>query len=258
MEDQTVGIQVAFQEIHLWAADEACHRDIGWLVIDLRWGADLLNDSLMQHNDFLAEGQGLRLVMGHVDNRGVQPAVQSRQLHPHRRTKRSVEIRQRLVKEKNFGLSYNSAPQRHSLSLSSAQLLRTTFQQGVDFQQLRSISYLGFDFRRGGAAQPQRKGEIFKHRHVRIESIALKHERDITIPRREMIHRLAVDHNAARGWLLEPGDQPENRRFPATRRPQEYAKLAFGDFEGNVIQDLIRAKLLREPAYGKRSDRTSS
>jgi hypothetical protein len=41
---------------------------------------------------------------------------------------------------------------------------------------------------------------------VRIESIALKHERDITIPRREMIYRLAIDNNAARGWLLEPGD----------------------------------------------------
>src|SRR5215813_4962419 len=150
MEDHAVVIQPAFQEIHLRAADEARHRDIGWFVIDLRWGADLLNDSLMQYNDFLAEGQGLRLVMGHVDNRGVQPAVQSSQLHPHRGTKRSVEIRQRLVKEKNFRLSYNSAPLRHSLPLSSAQLLRTAFQQGVDFQQLRSISYPLFNFRCGG------------------------------------------------------------------------------------------------------------
>jgi hypothetical protein len=93
---------------------------------------------------------------------------------------------------------------------------------------------------------------------VGIESITLKHERDITIPRRKMIHRLAVDNNATRGWLLEPGDQPENRRLPATRGPQEYAKLAFGDLEGNVIQDVIRAKLLRERAYGKRSDRFPS
>src|SRR5262249_8611154 len=116
------------------------------------------------------------------------------------------EIRQRLVEEKNFRLSYNSAPQRYSLSLSSAQLLRTASQQGIDFQQLRSISYLGFDFRCCGVAQPQRKGEIFKHRHVWIESIALKHKCDITIPRREMIHRLAIDNNVTRGWLLQPGD----------------------------------------------------
>src|SRR5215475_4670282 len=127
MEEHAIVIQLAFQEIHLRAADEARHRDIGWLVIDLGWGAHLLNDSLMQHNDLIAEGQSLRLVMGHVDDRGVQPAVQSSQLHPHRGTKRSVEIRQRLVKEKNFGLPYNSAPQRHSLPLSSAQLLRTAF-----------------------------------------------------------------------------------------------------------------------------------
>src|SRR5262245_45595552 len=206
MKDHTVVIQTAFQEIHLRAADEARHRDIGRLVIDLRWGADLLNDSLMQYNDFLAEGQGFCLVMGHVYNRCVQPAVQPSQLHPHRRTKLSVEIRQRLVKKKNLRLSYNSAPQRHSLSLSSAQLLRAASQQGIDFQQMRSISYLGFDFRCSGPAQPQRKGEIFKHRHVRIESIALKHKGDITISRREMIHRFAIDHNVTRGWLLEPGN----------------------------------------------------
>src|SRR5262249_12012921 len=119
MKEHAVVIQLAFQEIHLRAADEARHRDIGWLMIDLRWGSDLLNDSLMQHNHFLPEGQGLRLVMGHVDNRGVQPAVQSSQLHPHRGTKRSVEIRQRLVKEKNFGLPSNNPPQPPPFPLSS-------------------------------------------------------------------------------------------------------------------------------------------
>jgi hypothetical protein len=70
---------------------------------------------------------------------------------------------------------------------------------------------------------------------VRIQSIALKYERDIAIPGCEIIHRLAIDNNAARGRLFEPGNQPENRRLPATRGPQEYAKLAFGDLEGNVI-----------------------
>ena len=120
MEDHTVVIQPAFQEIHLRATDETRHRNVGRLVIDLRCGADLLNRSLMQYDDFVAEGQSLSLVMGHVNNRGVQPAVQSSQLNPHRGPERSIEIRQRLVKKKNFRLPYDSAPQRHSLSLPAA------------------------------------------------------------------------------------------------------------------------------------------
>src|SRR4029450_2343130 len=111
MKDHTVGIQPAFQQVHLRATDETRYRNVGRLMIDLRCGAGLLNRSLMQYDDFVAEGQSLSLVMGHVNNRGVQPAVQSSQLHPHRGPERSVEIRQRLVGKKKFRLAWSGGPE---------------------------------------------------------------------------------------------------------------------------------------------------
>src|SRR4030095_10506947 len=130
MKDHTVVIQPAFQQVHLRATDETRYRNVGRFVIDLRCGAGLLNRSLMQYDDFVAEGQSLSLVMGHVNNRGVQPAVQPSQLHPHGGPERSIEIRQRLVEKKNFRLSYDGAPQRHSLSLPAALPLRGAAQPG--------------------------------------------------------------------------------------------------------------------------------
>src|SRR4029077_9544288 len=77
VEDHTVVIHPAFQQIHLRAADETRHRNVGRLVIDLLLGAYLLKVALMQDTDLLAEGQTPRLVMGYVKNRGVHPAVQA-------------------------------------------------------------------------------------------------------------------------------------------------------------------------------------
>ena len=59
--------------------------------------ADLLDLAAVQHNDPVGERHRLDLVVGDVDRRGVEPALQVLDLEPHLVSELRVEVRQGLV-----------------------------------------------------------------------------------------------------------------------------------------------------------------
>ena len=66
---------------------------------------------------------------------------------------------------------------------------------------------------------------------VRVERIGLEHHRDIAVARREAVGHLAVDQQAPRTRVIEPGDDPQCCRFSAARRPDQDQEFAIGDIE---------------------------
>src|SRR5918994_1485207 len=169
----------------------------------------------MQNDNLFAQRQRLRLVVCDVDNRGAKALVQPRQLHAHGGAQRSIEIRQRLVKEKNLRLAHDGAPQRYSLPLPAAQAMGPALDQIFDLEQARGISNLGGDLRGRLAAELQRKSQIVEDGHVRIKRIALEDEGDVALARRQMLDMLAVEKNLSGAGLFQAGDQPQNGRFAA-------------------------------------------
>jgi hypothetical protein len=85
---------------------------------------------------------------------------------------------------------------------------------------------------------------------VRIKRVALKDKGNIAIARRQVLDMFAAQQNLARAGLLKPGNQPQDRRFAAARRTEQNTKLAIADLEGNVLENLLGAELLRQPMRG--------
>ena len=70
---------------------------------------------------------------------------------------------------------------------------------------------------------------------MRVKRIILKYESDVALARRQRIDALGVDGNLTAARLLEPGDQPQDCRFAAARRAEQYAEFAVGDIERDVF-----------------------
>ena len=60
-------------------------------------------------------------------------------------------------------------------------------------------------------AQPQAKGKVFTHAHVRVERIALEHHGDVAIAGRHFVDQPLANVQRATGDGLEAGDHAQQR-----------------------------------------------
>src|SRR2546428_10020446 len=82
-----------------------------------------------------------------------------------------------------------------------------------------------------------RDGDVFKRGQRGDEMEELEDEsdlfaselRELILAKPRDVH--AVDHDIARAWRVEPGDQAEQRGLAAARRPDDGDKLSVGDIE---------------------------
>jgi hypothetical protein len=72
---------------------------------------------------------------------------------------------------------------------------------------------------------------------MREQHVALEHQVDRPPIRRHRRQIDTVEQDVAGVRPLEAGDQPQQRRLAATRRPEQRKKLAFINVEGQMIDD---------------------
>src|ERR1700722_1193047 len=113
------------------------------------------------------------------------------------------------------------APHCDALSLAARQLRRRAVEERVEPEQIGGPGDLGRDRLFLGLLLAQGKGQILAHRHVRIERIVLKHERDVPVARRNWRHVAAVEQDSAVGNLLKARDAEEKGALSAARWPEE-------------------------------------
>ena len=97
-------------EIHRRRADEGGHERVGWRGVQALRRIDLSDSAALQHNDAIAQSHGFDLIVGDIDDRGVQPLLQFLQLDAHRRAKLGVQIGQRSSNKKSLGLRTIARP----------------------------------------------------------------------------------------------------------------------------------------------------
>ena len=207
-------------------------------VIEIERRADLLHDTLAQHDDLVGHGHGLDLVVGHVDHGVAQALVQLGDLHTHEHAQFRVQVRQGFVKQKYLGIARDGASDRNTLALTAGELPGPAFQQGLDLQQARRIIDTPVDFGLGHADVFQAKAEILAHRHVGIERIRLKHHGNATIGSGRLDNARVVNPYVAVGDILQAGDQAQERRLPATGWADEDDKFAIFNVEIDAGNDL--------------------
>src|SRR5690606_24001609 len=146
------------------------------------------------------------------------------------------EIRQRLVEQEHARPAHERAAERDALPLSARELARAPREQRLDAKPPRDLRDRVVDLARRRAAQLQRKADVLRDAHVRIERVALKNHRDVAVARREMVDRLAVEADSPRGRALEARDQRKGRRLAASAGPHEREELALLDREAEILE----------------------
>ena len=228
---------------HVHVAEEAHHERASRLLEDLARGTHLLDVPAVHDRDPVGHLEGLLLVVGH-EHAGhvdlvVQPAEPLAQLLAHLR----VERAEGLVEEKDARLRGQRARQRHALALPARELRGEGPLQPFQLDQGEELLHALPSARLRPAAHAEPEGDVVEHAHVPEERVVLEDEADVALAHADLGDVLVVVAHRAVVGDLEPGDDPEQRRLPRARGPEQGEERPARHLEAHVVerQELVEA-----------------
>ena len=174
----TGGDDLGRHEIHLGRADKAGDELVGRVVVEIQRAPDLFDDAVAQHDDGIGERHGLDLVVGDVDDGGLQFLVEARDLDAHVHPQLGIEVGQGLVEQEDLRIAHDGAADGDALTLAARELLGIAIKQRVERQDFGGLVHLPGDLVLGHFGKAQRKAHVVAHRHMRVKGIGLEHHGD--------------------------------------------------------------------------------
>ena len=223
------------EEVHLRRADEACDEQVQRMVKDLLRRADLLNEAVAHDDDAVAQRHSLGLVVGDVDEGGVDAGAQLDDLRTHLVTQLCIEVGQRLVHQQNLRITHDGAADGDTLTLTAGQRLRLAVEVFGDAENLGGLVDLLLDLLLGDLLELQGEGHIFKHGHVRIQCIVLENHCNVSVLGRNVVDQTVADVQFALGDLLEAGDHTQGRGLAAAGRADQNDKFTILDVQRELL-----------------------
>ena len=226
------------KEIHLGGPDESGDEEIRGVVIDLARRPDLLDMAAIHDDDPIRHRHGFRLVMGDVNRNGPDPFVDLDDLGTHLDAEFGVEVRKRLVHEKDFRVTDDRAPEGNALALAARQGLGLAVEVFPDAENIRGCFHARIDLVFRDVAVLEAERHVVVDAHVGIEGVVLENHRDIAVLREGVVAIDPVDEELAVGDFLEPRDHAEGRRFAASGRTDEDDEFPVLDIEVEIENGL--------------------
>jgi len=232
----TVGLldELGVEEVHLRAADEGADEQVARIVVQVLRGIDLLHETVLHDNDTGSHGHGLGLVMGNVDEGGLQALMELGDLGTHLHAELGVQVGQRLVEQEDLRVTDDGAAERNALTLTTGQSLRLTVEVLLDRQDLRSFTDQLVDLLLRLLAELEAERHVVIHGHVRIESVVLEHHRDVAILRRDVVHEAIADPQFAFGNLFQTSNHAQGGGLTAAGRTNQNDELLVFDIQTEV------------------------
>ncbi len=206
-------------------------------MVQLQRRADLLDTAAVQHNDFVRQGHGFDLVVGHVNHGRLQFFMQARQFQAHLHAQGGVEVGQRFVEQKDLWVTHDRAADGHPLTLAAGQLLGLALQQRAEFENARRFADFAFHQLLVHAGQVEGKRHVLAHAHMRVQRIGLKHHRQVALGRGDFGDVAAIEFNSAFGDFFKARDQTQQGRFTAAGRADEHHEFLVVHFQVNALDD---------------------
>ncbi len=220
--------------VHRRRPDEPGDEEVVRVVVEDLRIVDLLQDALAHHRHAVSHRHRLDLVVGHVDRRDVELALQGGDVGPHLHAQLGVEVRQRLVHQERLRVAHDRPAHGHPLALPARQHLRPPVHQLLQPERLGGRVDATLDLVLGHLAQLEPEGDVVGDAHVRVQGVALEHHGDVAVATRLLVDPLPVDAQLAVGDLLEAGDHAQGRRLAAPRRADQHEELTVGDVDGQL------------------------
>ena len=227
--------QLRIVEVHLRHPDKPCHKQVGGMVKDLLWRADLLDHTVLHDHDPIAQRHGLGLVVGHIDKRGVDALAQLDDLRTHLVAELRIQIGQRLVHQQDLRLPDSGAANGHPLALAAGERLGLAVQIFRDAQDLRRLIHPLVDLRLIHLAELQGESDVLPHCHMGVQGVILEHHGDIPILGGHIVHQLPADVQLAAGDLLQTGHHPQGGGFAAAGGADQHDEFLVFDLQIKVI-----------------------
>ena len=232
-------VRPAFGEIDL--AQEVRHEGVGRAVVDLRRGGDLLDAALVDQDDPVGHGHGLRLVVGDVDDGDAQGGLDFLDLKAHALAELGVQVGQGLVQQQQLRLRDQGPGQGHALLLTAGQLGGQAVRVLAQMDDGQHPADVFLDRLPGRFFDGQRVGHVVKHVHVRPDGVGLEHHADVPLFRgHEGLpagDQLVVDVHLAFRGLFKPGDDAQHGGLAAAGGAQQGHEFSVPEGLGEILQD---------------------
>lgn len=124
--------------------------------------------------------------------------------------------------------------------------MRIPVLEALQSSQFHQLGDTVTDDRLTGFLDFQAKGDILEHRHMLEQRIILEDKADLTLLRRKMVHRPAVENNLAAVRRLKSCKHPQDRGFAAAAWAEQPDQMAFGNAEMDILHRMKIAKMLIE------------
>ena len=245
--DAAGGADSGGQEIGL--AQEGRAEKRGRPVVNLARRPLLHHLAKVHQHHLVTHHERLGLVMGNVDERRSNPALDLTQFDLHGLAQLEVEGGQRLVQEEHRRLGHQRTSQRDPLRLSARKLLNGALTVTGELHEVQNVLDPALDLGARHFPESQGKGDIFEHRLVREQGIPLKHEIDRPFVRRGLRNVHSVDRDRARVLILETGDDPKQRGLAASRRAEDRDEAAGWKVQRHAGQGVGVAEALLHIAH---------
>ena len=217
-------------------ADEARDEEGIGAAIEVERRADLLSTAVAQDDEPVGHRHRLRLIVGDIDARGAEPALQALDLAAHLDPELGVEIGERLVEEEGRRLAHDGAAHGDPLALPARELPRLALEQACQLENAGRLAHPPVDLVLRDAPVAQPVGHVVVDAHVGIERVVLEHHGDVALGGLEPGHLARADVDLAGGRGLEAGDEPQQGRLAAAGGADDHGELAVLDAEIDAVE----------------------
>ena len=199
------------------------------------------------HDDARREEHRLGDRVRHEDDRRARLLPDAQELHVDPLAGHLVEGAERLVHEQQRRVERECACDRDALLHAARELPRAARLEAGQLDELEHLPDALLPLRPVPAEQLEGERDVPLHGAPVVEHGVLEDDPVVVVDAR-LVRGLAVDAQAPRRRLHEVADDPQQRRLPASRRPDQRDELARRDLEVDVLQrGDARAEGLREP-----------
>ena len=174
---------------------------------------------MVHDRDAVGHRERLLLVVGDVEERDPDLALDRLQLHLHLLAQLQVERAERLVEQQHRGPVDERPRERHALALAARELVRPGLLAAGQLHELERLGHARLDLRPAppcGACSPN--ATLLHDVEVLEQRVGLEDRVDVALVGRHRRHRLALEEDLALGRLLEARHHPQRRRLAAARR----------------------------------------
>ena len=222
------------EEVHLGRADESGNEQVGGIVVEVLGGVNLLDEAVLHNYDAGTHGHSFGLVVGYVDEGGLQALMELGDLSSHLNAQLGVEVGKRFVHKEDLGLTNDGATERNALSLTAGKSLGLTVEEMLDIEDAGSFLNALVDLGLGGLAELKTESHVVIYGHVRIQGVVLEYHGDVAILGSYVVNEFVADVKLAVGDLFKTSDHAQGGRFSAAGRTYENDEFLIFDVQAEI------------------------